>query len=141
MIVIIGISDQPCWLAEACKLLLLLQDGLVSNWMFNNMRPGKTIAFKGVDGDFTLGLAATTPHSRVLLVAAGIGITPMRVLLSERLSQQQPVSLLYFVRTLREAPFLQELVQVCTLSCLYSPCLNTDRVMYKREDLLPCLCL
>lgn len=87
------------------------KDGLVSNWMFNNMRPGKTIAFKGVDGDFTLGLAATTPHSRVLLVAAGIGITPMRVLLSERLSQQQPVSLLHFVRTLREAPFLQELVQ------------------------------
>ena len=24
MIAIIGISDQPCWLAEACKILLLL---------------------------------------------------------------------------------------------------------------------
>ena len=24
MIAIIGTSDQPCWLAEACKILLLL---------------------------------------------------------------------------------------------------------------------
>ena len=25
MIAIIGTSDRPCWLAEACKILLLLQ--------------------------------------------------------------------------------------------------------------------
>ena len=85
-----------------------LQDGLVSNWLHDNMRPGKTIIFRGVDGDFTLQLTRGIPHSGVLLVGGGIGITPMRAMLAERLAQKQPVTLLYFVRTLREAPFLQE---------------------------------
>ena len=90
----------------------LLQDGLVSNWLINNMHPGKRVCFKGVDGDFTLQLTDGIPHSRVLLVAGGIGITPMRVLLAERLAQQQAVTLLYFVRSLQEAPFLQEFCEV-----------------------------
>lgn len=76
------------------------------------MQPGKTICFKGIDGDFTLQLAKGIAHSGVLLVAGGIGITPMRVLLAQRLAQKQPVALLYFVRSLREAPFLQELCEV-----------------------------
>ena len=76
------------------------------------MRPGKTICFKGVDGDFTLQSTNGIPHSRILLVAGGIGITPMRVLLAARLAQQQPVTLLYFVRSLQEAPFLQGLCEV-----------------------------
>ena len=91
---------------------MLLQDGLVSSWLFDNMRPGKTIGFKGVDGDFTLELTKGITHSRVLLVAGGIGITPMRVLLAERLALRQPVSLLYFVRSVSEAPFLDEFAEV-----------------------------
>ncbi|KAL3146404.1 hypothetical protein ABBQ32_003086 [Trebouxia sp. C0010 RCD-2024] len=76
------------------------------------MSPGKTIGFKGVDGDFTLELTKGIAHSRVLLVAGGIGITPMRVLLAERLALRQPVSLLYFVRSVAEAPFLEEFAEV-----------------------------
>lgn len=94
-------------------LLGVLQDGLVSSWLFDNMRPGKTVGFKGVDGDFTLELTKGIAHSRVLLVAGGIGITPMRVLLAERLALRQPVSLLYFVRSAAEAPFLEEFAEVC----------------------------
>ena len=30
MIAIIGTSDRPCWLAEACKILLLL---LLDEWL------------------------------------------------------------------------------------------------------------
>jgi len=93
-------------------LEVLIQDGLVSNWLFNNMRPGKTIGFKGVDGNFTLELIGSMTHSRTLLVAGGIGITPMRVLLAEQLAQQQLVTLLYSVRTLAEAPFLKEFIEV-----------------------------
>lgn len=88
------------------------QDGLVSNWLFSHMKPGNTIGFRGVDGDFTLQLVGSIAHSRVLLVAGGIGITPMRVLLAERLASQKAVTLLYFVRSLAEAPFLQELLEV-----------------------------
>lgn len=87
------------------------KDGLVSNWLFNNMRPGKTIGFKGVDGNFTLELIGSMAHSRTLLVAGGIGITPMRVLLAEQLVRQQPTTLLYFVRSLAEAPFLNEFIE------------------------------
>ena len=76
------------------------------------MRPGKTIGFKGVDGDFTLELMGSITHARVLLVAGGIGITPMRVLLAERLARRLPVTLLYFVRSLAEATFLHEFVEV-----------------------------
>lgn len=95
-----------------------LQDGLVSNWLQNNMRPGKTICFRGVDGDFTLQLTKGIPHSGVLLVGGGIGITPMRAMLAERLVQKQPVTLLYFVRSLREAPFLPEFCQVYTCQAI-----------------------
>ena len=84
---------------------MLVQDGQVSNWLFTNMRPGKTIGFKGVDGDFTVELISSMAHSRALLVAGGIGITPMRVLLAEQLARQQPTTLLYFVCSLAEAPF------------------------------------
>ena len=76
------------------------------------MKPGKTIGFRGVDGDFTLQLLGSIAHSRVLLVAGGIGITPMRVMLAERLALQKAVTLLYFVRSLADAPFLQELLEV-----------------------------
>ena len=109
-------SLDICDISQSSRLLS--QDGLVSNWMFDNMVPGKNIDFKGVDGTFTLELAGSIEHSRVLLVAGGIGITPMRVLLAERLAKQQPVLLLYFVRTLTEAPFLDELVQVSVCVCL-----------------------
>ncbi|KAA6420465.1 MAG: oxidoreductase FAD-binding domain-containing [Trebouxia sp. A1-2] len=87
------------------------KDGLVSNWLWNNMRPGKTIGFKGVDGDFTLELIGSMAHSRTLLVAGGIGITPMRVMLAEQLARRQPTTLLYSVRTLSEAPFLNEFIE------------------------------
>ena len=100
-----------CVQAHIC-LCMLVQDGLVSNWLWNNMRPGKTIGFKGVDGDFTLELIGSMAHSRTLLVAGGIGITPMRVMLAEQLARRQPTTLLYSVRTLSEAPFLNEFIEV-----------------------------
>ena len=107
-----------------------LQGGLVSSWLFDNMHPGKFITFRGIDGDFTLALAAELvkndrSKNGVLLVAGGIGITPMRVMLAERLAQHLPVTLLYFVRTLQEAPFLEALFEVsvwglasCCETCL-----------------------
>lgn len=90
--------------------------GLVSSWLFDNMHTGKSITFRGIDGDFTLALAAELvkndrSKNGVLLVAGGIGITPMRVMLAERLAMQLPITLLYFVRTLQEAPFLEELCE------------------------------
>ena len=81
------------------------------------MHPGKTIIFKGIDGNFTLDLAADQSKKGVLLVAGGIGITPMRVMLADRLARQLPVTMMYFVRSVQEAPFLAELCEVM-LACI-----------------------
>ena len=93
-----------------------LQVGLVSGWMFQNLKPGRTICFRGVDGDFTLDRRAQPiPAEGVLLIGGGIGITPMRVLFYDCITKGIPVTLLYSVRRLDEAAFLQELQQVCLL--------------------------
>ena len=39
MIAIIGTSDQPCWLAEACKTLLLLQHSAIQYQLLHQYDP------------------------------------------------------------------------------------------------------
>lgn len=62
----------------------------------------------GVAGKFTPALAK--PESRpVLLIAGGIGVTPMRAMIPSFVAAQRAVALVYSVRTISEAPFLAEL--------------------------------
>ena len=84
----------------------------MSTWMSENMRPGRTICFRGVDGDFTLDRMKTAPPAGVLLVAGGIGVTPMRPMFHECIVRGIPVTLLYSVRTLADAAFLHDLQEV-----------------------------
>lgn len=48
----------------------------------------------------------------VLLVAGGIGITPMRTMFAECIARGIPVTLLYSVRLLEDAAFLAEFQEV-----------------------------
>jgi ferredoxin-NADP reductase len=48
--------------------------GLVSNWLHDNIKVGAKIELSGCYGDFTCGLQ---PKSKLLLISAGSGITPM----------------------------------------------------------------
>lgn len=92
-----------------------MQVGKVSAWLHENMRPGRTICLRGVDGDFSTANLSTIPAAGVLLIAGGIGITPMRVMFHDCISRGIPVTLLYSVRNGGEAAFLADLEQVSFL--------------------------
>ena len=96
------------------------QVGVVSSWMFESLDPGRVICFRGVDGDFTLDARMPTPPAAgVLLIAGGIGSTPMRVLLHDCVARGLPVTLLYSARSLEDVVFLEDLQKVW--SCIPSP--------------------
>lgn len=59
-------------------------------------------------------------HAGVLLVAGGIGITPMRVMFSECLRRGYPVSLLYTIRSAKDAAFLDEFQEEVSLTCSFT---------------------
>lgn len=73
----------------------------------NMAAPQGEIHLLGVAGMFTPSLAQ--PESRpVLLIAGGIGVTPMRAMIPAFVAAKRPVALVYSVRTIAEAPFLAE---------------------------------
>ena len=55
------------------------KDGLVSNWLHNNIKAGDTLEAQGPGGDFTIDL--DEKKRGAVLIAAGIGITPMLAML------------------------------------------------------------
>lgn len=73
----------------------------------NQLVPGDSIEASGLEGDFTWDDASAAP---VILVAAGIGVTPYRSMLLERQALGLPLSatLLYFTRD-DQIPFKAEL--------------------------------
>jgi ferredoxin-NADP reductase len=73
----------------------------------NAMKPGDEIGVHSLGGDFIWEESEGTP---VVLVAAGIGITPFRSILHERKALGKPLNatLLYFNRTV-DIPFEKEL--------------------------------
>lgn len=77
------------------------------------MTPGRTICFRGVDGNFTLGRIAAGPSAAgVLLIAGGIGITPLRPMFFQCIKRGIPVTVLHCVRDQREAIYQAEMLQV-----------------------------
>lgn len=72
--------------------------------VLNALSPGDTIQAFGLEGDFTWDEHTKRP---IVLVAAGIGVTPYRSMLLEREASNQPLdaTLIYFNRN-NEIPFL-----------------------------------
>ena len=94
---------------------MVLEIGLVLGWLEANMNPGRVIAFRGFDGRFTPEDCwgdHGCPEAGVLLLAGGIGITPMKAMLPDFLAQHCPVTLLYSVREAQDAAFLPEFAKV-----------------------------
>ncbi|GMH40100.1 hypothetical protein BSKO_08004 [Bryopsis sp. KO-2023] len=92
--------------------------GLASGWLHDHMAPGKGIRFRGFGGDFSPFKCEDCPVDTpaALLVAGGIGITPLRSMLEEFRKAGTDVVLLYSTRTSAEAAFLSELEQVAGAS-------------------------
>ncbi len=82
------VSSHPRQSAQTGTFTMTIKRaGLVSSWMHDELRVGQALPFRGFGGDFTPALLdgagpATQPPG-VLLLAGGIGITPMRPILEE----------------------------------------------------------
>lgn len=79
-----------------------------SAWFHEHARVGMRFAVHGPRNEFTLNEAA--PHS--VLVAGGIGITPLLPMISRLTELGRPWSLHYSTRTRREMAFEAELLQL-----------------------------
>jgi ferredoxin-NADP reductase len=92
-----------------------LTDGYVSNWFHEQMKVGKEVIARGPHGQFTLFEAK---REKLLLMAAGVGITPMISMLRWLVDTRAPndVVLFYRVHSLEDAIFVDELAQLEDLS-------------------------
>lgn len=75
--------------------------GLVSNWAGDHLRPGAGVSVMRPDGSFVW---PPHPHGEVVLVAGGIGITPMRAMVHAWRAGRagQALTLLWSVRNLAD---------------------------------------
>ena len=85
------------------------RQGLVSNALHASIRPGATLSVKAPAGVFTYPEGDDRP---ILLLAAGIGITPLISMLRHAIATEpaRPVTLLYGARTRAELAFRDELM-------------------------------
>ena len=85
-----------------------VKDGLVSRFLHDEARPGLTVEATGPHGTFYFDQST---HQNVVLIAGGVGITPMISMLRyiEALHLPTVVTLLYCVRTSKDIVFEAEL--------------------------------
>ena len=72
----------------------------------HELRPGTLVLVEGPLGAFT---AITSTRQKYLMVAGGIGITPIRALMESLLAAERDVVLVYAVKTVRDLVFASEL--------------------------------
>jgi len=95
------------------------REGVVSQYLHAQLREGDRIEARAPAGDFTLDTATDRP---VVLLAGGVGITPMMAMLrhivQERVRRQRmrPAILFYAARTLGERAFDAELAELVAAS-------------------------
>jgi ferredoxin-NADP reductase len=93
---------------EYYRLTVRRQNGRGSNWL-HAASVGATVRLRAPAGEFTLDLGGFRP---LVLVAAGIGITPLLAMLHAQLARRlpgTPVYLIYGARTPAEMAFRAEL--------------------------------
>jgi predicted ferric reductase len=72
----------------------------------HELRPGTFVLLEGPLGAFT---ATTSTRQKYLMVAGGIGITPIRALIESLMAGDRDVVLVYAVKTVRDLVFASEL--------------------------------
>lgn len=86
-----------------------VEDGRVSNWLIDRVKPGDRLRVSQPEGRFVLG-AASEPSLPLSLYAAGSGITPVLSLLKTALhTTDRPVSLLFANRDAESVMFADTL--------------------------------
>jgi uncharacterized protein len=88
--------------------LSVRQQGAGSNWL-HQAKVGSTVSLRSPVGEFVLDMGGYRP---IVLIAAGIGITPLMAMLQAHLARgttAAPVYLIYGARTAADAAFRREL--------------------------------
>jgi len=75
-----------------------------------NLKPGTRVMLEGPFGVFT-EVVRTQP--KVLLMAAGIGVAPIRALVASMAAKPGDVNVLYRVKDINDAALLEELKEIC----------------------------
>ena len=85
--------------------------GLVSQYLYEDARPGMVVELAQADGDFTLG--ASRPE-RLLLISGGSGITPVMSMLRTLCEEGHgaPVTFLHYAPRERDIPYRSELEEL-----------------------------
>ncbi|OCJ13175.1 FAD-binding oxidoreductase [Rhizobium sp. AC44/96] len=91
------------------------RDGLVSQFLHDNIMVGDVIEARAPAGDFTLDARSTRP---AVLLAGGVGITPLLAMLRHavyeglRKQRLRPVTLVHAVRSKADRPFEAEITEL-----------------------------
>ncbi|TVP59585.1 MAG: iron-sulfur cluster-binding domain-containing protein, partial [Halomonadaceae bacterium] len=80
--------------------------GLVSNWLFGHLRVGQWLRIGEAAGCFTLNATAAP---KLLLLAAGSGITPLFAMINDPQASHRDLTLLYYCRHPGEVIFARQL--------------------------------
>ena len=98
--------------------------GLVSRLLHDHLLPGNSILAKAPEGEFVLSLDKDLP---IVLISAGIGITPMVSMLHVLAKQARPTYFIHGARNGNNNPFMREVKALAAkhsdtvhLSILYS---------------------
>jgi ferredoxin-NADP reductase len=86
------------------------EQGIISNWLFDNMRVGNKIKLLGVSGTFTL----PEKSSKLFFIAGGVGITPLMSMIRYAVQQEEQfdIVLLHSVSNLKDRIFSQVCVSL-----------------------------
>jgi ferredoxin-NADP reductase len=100
-----SISSSPS--ARGYLEISVRNQGQVSGFLHATLRPGMTLSMKGPGGSFVYPQGSRP----IVLVGAGIGITPLLCMLRHALESEptRPVTLLFAAKTERHLPFLHDL--------------------------------
>lgn len=129
------VSSHPST-SEITFTITVKRMGVVSSWLHKSMVEGEHILFRGFGGDFTpIQSEVDQVHaSAVLLVAGGIGVTPLRSMLPEFVSAGTDTVMIYSVRTRNEAAFLSELQGMASTSNGLMKLITTVTGDHEEED-------
>lgn len=103
------ISSSPTRPHHLSITVKRVEDGRISNWLHDNLRPGMTLKAAAPNGRFHLG--ATGGATRLLMLSAGSGVTPMISMLRAIADLDLPLDVIFHhsCRHAADMPFREEL--------------------------------
>ena len=105
-----SISSAPSYFEQTGIIELsirILEDGLMTPWIYENVNAADTVYLSQASGEFTL----CSIKDRKLFLAGGSGITPIRSMLNENIGADwfKASTLLFYVNNAKEALFTDDI--------------------------------